>query len=242
MTQPPETRIEPAVAAAPHRDRLLSPARYRHPGDVVRLIIAGFVLAGMLTLTAAIHGTYAGASATAVSAVAPSTLPGRVLAGLVQAVFVAAAAVAVVVTWRSRRYRLLLGLAGSAVLASAVVVWIIELAGGQRPPTLTAGTGPWPWLTGASLAGPALGAAAVAGTGFVVLGTVYLGTATVAAATPTPGGVGGFEAAAIVGLTGVGIANGPAVSAVVVYRLATYWLPVVPGLLAWRVSQRRGYV
>jgi len=28
----------------------------------------------------------------------------------------------------------------------------------------------------------------------------------------------------------------------VVYRLATYWLPVVPGLLAWRVSQRRGYV
>ena len=41
MTQPPETRIEPAVAVAPHRDRLLSPARYRHPGDVIRLIIAG---------------------------------------------------------------------------------------------------------------------------------------------------------------------------------------------------------
>jgi len=80
------------------------------------------------------------------------------------------------------------------------------------------------------------------GPGFVVLGAVYLGTATVAAATPTPGGVGGFEAAAIVGLTGVGMANGPAVSAVVVYRLATYWLPVPPGWLAWRVLQRRGYV
>jgi uncharacterized protein (TIRG00374 family) len=164
MTQPPDTHIEPAVAAASHRERLLSPARYRHPGDVIRLIIAGLVLVGALAVTAATHGTYAGASATAVTAVAPSTLAGRVLAGLVQAVFVAAAAVAVVVTLRYRRYRLLLGLAGSAVLAGAVVIGIMELAGGQRTRTLTAGAGPWPWLTGASLVGPALGAAAVAGT------------------------------------------------------------------------------
>jgi hypothetical protein len=150
MTQPPETRIEPAVAAASHRDRLLPSARYRHPGDVIRLIIAGLVLADTLALTAATHGTYAGASATAVSAVAPSTLAGRVLGGLVLAVFAAAAAVAVVVTLRSRRYRLL-GLPGSAVLASAMVVGIIELASGQRPRALAAGAGPWPWLTGASL-------------------------------------------------------------------------------------------
>ena len=162
MTQPPETHIEPPVAAAPHRDRLLSPMRYRHPGDVIRVIVAGFVLAGALAVTAATHGTYAGASATAVSAVAPSALAGRVLAGLVQAVFVAAAAVAVVVTLRYRRYRVLLGLAGSAVLAGAVVIGIIELAGGQRPRALAAGAGPWPWLTGASLAGPAVAAAAVA--------------------------------------------------------------------------------
>ena len=69
MTKPPETHIEPAVAAAPHRDRLLPPARYRHPGDVIRLIIAGFVLAGALAVTAAAHATYAGATATAVTAV-----------------------------------------------------------------------------------------------------------------------------------------------------------------------------
>jgi uncharacterized membrane protein YbhN (UPF0104 family) len=162
MTKPPETHIEQAAAAAPHRDRLLPPARYRHPGDVIRLIIAGFVLAGALAVTAAADATYAGASATAVSAVAPSTLAGRVLAGLVQAVFVAGAAVAVVITLRYRRYRLLLGLAGSAVLASAVVIGILELAGGQRPRALAAGAGPWPWLTGGSLLGPALGAAVVA--------------------------------------------------------------------------------
>ncbi len=41
------------------------------------------------------------------------------------------------------------------------------------------------------------------------------------------------------GLTGVGMAAGPAVSAVLLYRLATYWLPVAPGWLAWRVLQRR---
>jgi glycosyltransferase 2 family protein len=163
MTKPPETHVEAAVAAAPHRDRLLSPTRYRHLGDVIRLIIAGLVLAGALAVTIAAHSTYAGARATAVTAVAPSALAGRVLAGLVLAVFVAAAAVTVVITLRYRRYRLLLGLAGSAVVASAVVIGIIELAGGQRPRTLTAGAGPWPWLTGASLVGPALGAAAVAG-------------------------------------------------------------------------------
>ena len=111
MTKPPETHIELAVAAAPHEDRLLAPARYRHPGDVIRLIIAGLALVGALAVTAATHGTYAGASATAVTAVTPSTLAGRVLAGLVQAVFVAAAGAAVVVTLRYRRYRLLLGLA-----------------------------------------------------------------------------------------------------------------------------------
>jgi hypothetical protein len=40
MTKPPETRIGPA-AAVKRRGRLLAPARYRHPGDVIRLIAAG---------------------------------------------------------------------------------------------------------------------------------------------------------------------------------------------------------
>ena len=40
-----------------------------------------------------------------------------------------------------------------------------------------------------------------------------------------------IEAALVAGLTGVGVQTGPAVSAVLLYRLATYWLPV---LLSWR--------
>ncbi|HET9968118.1 MAG TPA: lysylphosphatidylglycerol synthase transmembrane domain-containing protein [Streptosporangiaceae bacterium] len=162
MTMSPGTQVRPLAEAAKHGVRLLRPARYRHPGDVIRLIIAGLVLAGALAVTVATHATYAGASAAAVTAVAPATLAGRVLAGLVQVVLVTAAAAALVLTLRYRRFRLLASLAGGAVLASAVVIGIIDLAGGQRPRDLATGASQWPWLTGASLAGPALLAAAVA--------------------------------------------------------------------------------
>jgi undecaprenyl-diphosphatase len=80
------------------------------------------------------------------------------------------------------------------------------------------------------------------GPGLVVIGAVYLGAAALAAAAPTPGGLGAIEAALVAGLTGVGMAPGPAVSAVLLYRLATYWLPVLPGWLCWRSLQHREYV
>jgi glycosyltransferase 2 family protein len=162
MTKPPDTRIGPA-AAMKRRGRLLPPARYRHPGDVIRLIVAGFVLAGALGVTAVTHATYAAASAVAVTGLVPSALAGRVLGGLVQALFAVAAVAAVVVTLRYRRFRLLAGLVAAAVLASAVLIGIVYLAGGERPGAWAAGAGSWSWLTGASLAGPAVGAAAVAG-------------------------------------------------------------------------------
>jgi uncharacterized protein (TIRG00374 family) len=161
MTKPPDTRIGPA-AAVKRGGRLLSPARYRHPGDVIRLIVAGFVLAGALAVTAVTHATYAGASAVAVTGLVPATLAGRVLGGLVQALFALAAVAAVVVTLRYRRFRLLAGLAAAAVLGGAALAGMVYLAGGERPGVLAAGAGSWSWLTGASLAGPAVGAAAVA--------------------------------------------------------------------------------
>src|SRR5690348_11825852 len=162
MTTSPGTQVSSLAKAAGHGVRLLPPARYRHPGDVIRLILAGLVLAGTLTVTVAARATYAGASAAAVTALAPAALAGWVLAGLVQAVLVTAAAAAVVVALRYRRFRLLAGLAGAAVLAGAMVIGVIHLAGGQRPRDLAAGASQWPWLTGASLAGPGLLAAGVA--------------------------------------------------------------------------------
>jgi uncharacterized protein (TIRG00374 family) len=80
------------------------------------------------------------------------------------------------------------------------------------------------------------------GVGFATLAVVYLGASAIAAATPTPGGLGAIEAALVAGLTGVGLSAGAAVSAVLTYRLSTYWLPVIPGWACLRVLQRRDYL
>jgi undecaprenyl-diphosphatase len=58
---------------------------------------------------------------------------------------------------------------------------------------------------------------------------VFLTLGTIASAAPTPGGVGAVEAALIAGLTGVGLASQTAVASVFLYRLATFWVPVLPG-------------
>jgi len=139
MTRPPETHVVSSLAAVKREGRLLPPARYRHPGDVIRLIVAGLVLSGALAVTAVTYATYAGASAVVVTAVAPSTVAGRLLGGLVQALFAAAAVAAVFVTLRYRRFRLLAGLAAAAVLAGAVLAGMVYLAGGKRPRALAAG-------------------------------------------------------------------------------------------------------
>ena len=70
--------------------------------------------------------------------------------------------------------------------------------------------------------------------GFAELGALYLFGNTVGSAVPTPGGVGGVEAALIAVLTGAGVDDASAAAAVLVFRLATYWLPVIPGYLCMR--------
>ena len=80
------------------------------------------------------------------------------------------------------------------------------------------------------------------GPGVILIGAVYLAAAAIAAAAPSPGGLGAIEAALVAGLTGVGMQAGPAVSAVLLYRLATYWLPIAPGWLSWRALLRQDYV
>jgi undecaprenyl-diphosphatase len=152
----------PAVTGRPVAlgRQLLPPARYRHPGDVIRLVAAGLVLAVAAVVISATHGTYAGAVATTVSALRLSTAAGRALAALMEAAFVIAAVAAIVATLRYRRFRLLTSLAAGALLTGAVVIGIAGLAGGGRPRALAASTSQWPWLIGPSLASPVLGAAA----------------------------------------------------------------------------------
>jgi undecaprenyl-diphosphatase len=80
------------------------------------------------------------------------------------------------------------------------------------------------------------------GVAFAQIGAVYLAASALAAAAPTPGGLGAIEAAFVAGLTGVGMESGPAVSAVLTYRLATYWLPIAPGWFSWWYLQRKEYL
>jgi glycosyltransferase 2 family protein len=70
----------------------------------------------------------------------------------------------------------------------------------------------------------------------------YLVAAAVAAASPTPGGLVAMEAALLVGLTAAGAEMGPAVAAVLAFRLLTFWLPILPGWLAYRGLRAAGTI
>ncbi|MFI1068978.1 flippase-like domain-containing protein [Streptomyces puniciscabiei] len=76
---------------------------------------------------------------------------------------------------------------------------------------------------------------------FVQAGAVYMAARLVANAAPVPGGLGALEAGLIAGLTALGVTAGAATSAVLVYRLLTFWLNVPLGALALRAVQRKGY-
>jgi uncharacterized membrane protein YbhN (UPF0104 family)/membrane-associated phospholipid phosphatase len=71
---------------------------------------------------------------------------------------------------------------------------------------------------------------------------VYLAGAAVASVSPTPGGLGAMEAALVAGLTAVGAPTGPAVAGVLAFRLLTFWLPILPGWLAYRALRADGAI
>ena len=68
---------------------------------------------------------------------------------------------------------------------------------------------------------------------------VYLAGATIGQAAPTPGGIGAVEAALVAGLTAAGVPSGTALSGVLLYRVVTFWLPVLPGWYAFVNLQRK---
>ena len=109
---------------------------------------------------------------------------------------------------------------------------------GSRPPAQPPQRRALAYIAGLAASVQAFGG----GAGITEIGAVYLGAALIAAASPTPGGLGAIEAALVAGLTGVGLPAGPAVSAVLTYRLATYWLPVLPGWISLRILQKRDYI
>lgn len=74
----------------------------------------------------------------------------------------------------------------------------------------------------------------------VATAIVYLLGSFVGSAAPTPGGLGGVEAALAAGLATIGVPAGEAIPAVVVFRFATFWLPIPVGWVTYAAMQHSG--
>src|SRR5690348_11169635 len=150
----------PVAVPAGH---LRPPSRYRHPGDVIRLISAGLLLAGALAASAAAFRWLLGRAAPVPGGAGTAS---RVITGLVQVACLAAAAVVVAATLRRRRFRRLAGLAAGAVAAAGLTAGIFALLsavrGAERPAALTVNQARDSWLAGAGFPAPAVLAAAAA--------------------------------------------------------------------------------
>ena len=111
----------------------------------------------------------------------------------------------------SRPWRLLLGIAGNAILTIGFL--------GAFHATLEA--------LGQSVA-------------LVDLAIVFFLGNTVAALIPTPGGIGAVEIALSTALTGVGINPAVALSAAIIYRFITFWIRIPMGFFAMKYLERKG--
>lgn len=85
-------------------------------------------------------------------------------------------------------------------------------------------------------------AAVDAGVPFLQLFAMYLAATAVAAASPTPGNLGALELALTGGLATFSVQTGTALGAVLIFRLLTFWLPLLPGFLAFRYLHRGGHL
>jgi uncharacterized membrane protein YbhN (UPF0104 family)/tRNA A-37 threonylcarbamoyl transferase component Bud32 len=121
---------------------------------------------------------------------------------------------------------------------SQVLPQLVEVA--QRPQKLAQGLGGALLL---SLSYILCLAACVAAFGRSVpiasIGVVYLTGSAIGSLLPTPGGLGAVEAALTAGLTTTGMPGAVAVSAVLLFRLLTFWLPVPFGWAALSYLERK---
>jgi uncharacterized membrane protein YbhN (UPF0104 family) len=75
--------------------------------------------------------------------------------------------------------------------------------------------------------------------GFNQVFLIYTFSLLTGALTPTPGGLVGVEAGLVTGFVAYGVESSTALAIALLYRLVTYWLPLIPGFIAFRIVQRR---
>jgi glycosyltransferase 2 family protein len=176
----------------------------------------------LLTICGAIAGSSGGES------IKPPTWSYFVVAGLV---VLAGAVLAIPAGRRLVRARL-------APTFGQVVPRLLEVA--QHPRKLAEGFGGALLLSLAYIACLSACVAAFGGSVPIAkIGFVYLTGSALGSIIPTPGGLGAVEAALTAGLTTAGLPGGIAVSAVLLFRLLTFWLPVPIGYVSLNYLERR---
>ena len=216
MTNPPGMQVAAGEPQARQAGRVLSATRYRHPGDVIRLIAAALVLAVAGTIAALVPSAMLRPDAAQIGSTGPGTSAGQVLTGLVQVTIAGAALVLLIAGLRHRRFRVIATVVGGFVAAAALTAAIMYLTGQGALGTLTAGLRRHSWLTGAGFPDPAViaGLAAVAVAAEPWLSrpwrrTVWATLLLIAAARLITGGLSPID---LVLAVAAGVAVGPACS------------------------------
>lgn len=120
-----------------------------------------------------------------------------------------------------------------------VIPRLLDIA--QRPAKLAEGIGGAFMVTFAYILCLAASVEAVGGhIPLISVAVVFLTGSAVGSVVPTPGGLGAVELALTATLTAAGLAGAAAFSAVILFRLATFYLPVPIGWVAIRYLQRHG--
>ncbi|THA55139.1 TIGR00374 family protein [Streptomyces sp. A1136] len=74
---------------------------------------------------------------------------------------------------------------------------------------------------------------------YASIAVVFLAGNALGSAAPTPGGIGAVETTLTLGLIAAGLEKEVAISAVLLFRLMTFWLPVLPGWLSFNFLTRK---
>jgi uncharacterized protein (TIRG00374 family) len=74
---------------------------------------------------------------------------------------------------------------------------------------------------------------------YATVAAVYLTANAAGSAVPVPGGIGPIEASLSLALTAAGMPSSNAVTSVLLFRMLTFWLPVLPGWASYAYLQRK---
>lgn len=115
----------------------------------------------------------------------------------------------------------------------------------QRPQKLVTGIGGMLLLTGLFVMCLDASIRAFSGPGvpelsYASIAVVFLAGNALGSAAPTPGGIGAVDGALTLGLIAVGLPSEAAVPSVLLYRVMTLWLPVLPGWICFNQLTRKG--